>query len=91
MGKQQDDWQRLSDLIADSGGSLGSGNRNCRGPRDLLTEHLAVAQRCLLGNMRNEYRTSLEHALTSLSCITGKDERARTRVAIRELIHQIPA
>jgi hypothetical protein len=91
MDTQQNDWQSLSDLIARSGGSLGSGNRSSRGPRDLLTEHLAVAQRCLLGNMRLEYRCSLEHALSSLSCIEEKEERTRTRLAIRELIQQIPA
>jgi hypothetical protein len=88
--KRESDWQCLSELIAGAGGSLASGGRMSRGPSDLLTEHLTVAQRCLLGNMRNEYRTSLELAMTSLSSIPDKMERARIRLVIRGLLKQIP-
>lgn len=87
----ENDLRLLGEWIARTGGSHGPMGRNRHQPCALLTEHLEAAQRYLLANSISEYSGCLTDAKSSLSCLAVKEERARARSAILELIRNVPA
>lgn len=77
--RREQDLQSLEELIAGKTMSL-------KHPTDLLVEHLNAARRYLLAGSRLEFEMILSQALSSLSCITNKDERIRVKGVLRGLL-----
>ncbi len=82
--QQGEDLKRLNELIAGLGGDE-SGTQT-KGPCGLLLEHVQTARRHLLGAMSGEYSLSLEQAKESLSCISDKTSRSKTKAILQSLI-----
>jgi hypothetical protein len=82
--QQDKDLIRLTELIADLGGTV-TGMRSL-GPCGLLLEHLQAARRDLLGSMRGEYLMSLTQAIESVVCISDKSLRAGTKKILQNLL-----
>lgn len=87
--RQNNDMKCLDALIAGLGGSSDNGSQS-EGPHALLLEHLQSARRDLFGFMRGEYRSNLQFAEDSLSCIQDKILRAKTRKTLQGLLSPLP-
>ena len=83
--QQAKDLKCLDGLIDEFGGSRNAGAQS-NGGHGLLLEHLQAARRGLLGSMRGEYRSSLQFAKESASCIVDKGVRDATRKTLQELL-----
>jgi hypothetical protein len=77
--------QSLDRLIADVGGS-GDAGKQSKSPHGLLVEHLRAARTSFLGSMPGEYRSSLQEAKTSATCIADKNTQSDVRKRLQSLI-----
>ena len=75
----------LDRLILDAGGA-GEAGKHSKSPHGLLLEHLRAARSSLLGAMPGEYRSSLEEARESATCIADKPMRVDVKQRLQKLI-----
>lgn len=79
------DLTTLDQLIADVGGA-GSEGTQSRSSHGLLLEHLRSARSSFLGSMPGEYRSSLQDAKESATCICDKNAQGDIRKRLQNLI-----
>lgn len=75
----------LDRLIVDVGGS-GYAGKQSKSPHGLLLEHLRSARTSFLGSMTGEYRSSLQEAKESASCISDKATQSDIKKRLQSLI-----
>ena len=75
----------LDRLILDVGGAGDAGKRSKSG-HGLLIEHLRTARSSLLGAMPGEYRSSLQEAKESATCISDKTTQVDIKKRLQNLI-----
>ena len=74
----------LDQLIADVG-CADPGSQSA-GPCGLLIEHLRAARSSLLGSMPGEYRSSLQEAKASVTCISNKNTQTEVKQRLESLL-----
>jgi hypothetical protein len=77
--------KNLDQLILDAGGS-GDAGKQSRSPHGLLLEHLRAARTSLLGSMTGEYRSSLQEAKESATCIADKTTQLDIKKRLQNLL-----
>lgn len=75
----------LDQLIVEAGGG-GDFGKQSKSTHGLLLEHLRSARSSLLGSMPNEYKSSLQEAKVSATCITNKNTQIDIRKRLQNLI-----
>jgi hypothetical protein len=75
----------LDQLILDVGGA-GDAGKQSRSPHGLLLEHLRSARTSFLGSMSSEYRSSLQEAKGSATCISDKTTQLDIKKRLQNLI-----
>lgn len=75
----------LDQLIRDIGGA-GDAGKQSTSSHGLLLEHLRAARSSFLGSMPGEYRSSLQEAKQSATCISDKTTQVDIRKRLQDLI-----
>lgn len=75
----------LDQLIAEVGGAGHEGTQS-RSSHGLLLEHLRSARTSFLGSMPGEYRSSLQEAKESATCISDKTTQIDVKRRLQNLI-----
>jgi hypothetical protein len=75
----------LDQLIVDVGGA-GDAGKQSRGLYGLLLEHLRAARSSFLGSMPGEYKSSLQEAKESASCISDRATQSDIKKRLQSLL-----